>query len=739
MAAYRWILNNGSVNRLCHPVWKNSLTKDYAFEQNQIFRRASLSEAIIFVGADYDWLMAASFTQKITVKLQISWAEDGTYEDYFDGMFYRTDCTINVDDKTIKVKPEVDDRYTKILAGLEKEYDLIKLRPAINFVNMKRRPLLQIYSGGENIVSCFLSGMAWEQEVMDNNYSDSQLRDDFHFGVIGSFIEVSFSNAPTGLTDSMFGTWEHGDNQGEWPDFSNEQNTYYMTYFQYKTLTASYDWSYKNGLRIYAIGTTTPILWQFEQTVYSTGGWNDYKPIPDTFTMAGQGGRSDLSASWSGTNIYGRWLVAYKPNGAYDIPSSDIVTYNRNYRYCIPYSVTGVVRMTNRSSTVPTEWGLRPDGKYYMKPQLTQDEQTNILGQYPIGRSGWGTSSIWLQWSSSLDMTSQNLTKAMQLRDAYTLKNVINALLSQIDPTITFDESADYSVFLYGTNPVYPNFGRLLMTPKSNLMVAEYSQPAQKAPITLADVLNMLKNALGCYWYVDGSNRLRIEHISYYKNGDSYSGTPSVGIDMTTLLDSRNGKTWVRGTGEYSYDKLDMTERYEYSWMDETTDPFKGSAIEVLSPFVQQGKIEEVTIALYNPDVDYIMLNPSDVSEDGFALMCCLKLGNAYHCQTAEVQINDDTRVVVQNPKLAMINLQPNVLISDMPAWSIKVNGTARTALGIQRKMKQQVSLPCIGNADPITDQLVKTSIGNGWINQASINLTSRMTKFTLVYDTTQQ
>ena len=36
-------------------------------------------------------------------------------------------------------------------------------------------------------------------------------------------------------------------------------------------------------------------------------------------------------------------------------------------------------------------------------------------------------------------------------------------------------------------------FGRLVMTPKSNILVAEYTQPARKAPITLGEVLEMLR------------------------------------------------------------------------------------------------------------------------------------------------------------------------------------------------------------------------------------------------------
>ena len=742
MVGYRFILRYNAGEYIARPIWKSDMAKEYAFESGQMFRRATLSGDLVFLDKDYDWIMSQPFSAKIIVILQVSWANNGVYVNYWQGEFYRTDCTINVDDKSIKVKPNVSDKYNAILAGLEKEYDLIPLKPAIQAVKMKRRPMLQIYTAGESIVSCFLGGMAWEQEVNDNSYTSSQLMNDFHFGSMGQFVQITFDGTPpAGLTEGFYGMWSHGSYEGEWPDFSNEEGVYYMAYFQDVYYDAIQEtWYYSNGLLIYAVGTTTPVLWEYKQDFPQSGGYNDYQPIPASFTMVGQGGRSNLSASWTGVDVLGRFVTAKKTSDTFDIPSDDIVTYNRNYRYCVPFVATNMIRMTNRASDTPTEWGKRGDGKYYEKPELTAAESSDTMAQYPIARSGWQTASIWLQWRNSMTMIENDFSKQMVLRDAYTLEAVISALLSQVDSNITFAATSAYSQFLYGTNPLYNSWGRLVITPKSNLMVAEYSQPAQKAMITLQEVFNMLKNALGCYWFIDDSNRLRIEHISYFKNGNSYSGTPQVWVDVNELINTRNGHSWVKGTSTYNFDKIDMAERYEYAWADETTTPFKGKAIEVLSPFVQQGKIEEVNIAKYNSDIDYIMLNPSDVSEEGFALMCCSVSGSTYTVTNAQIDVSADTRVQVQNNLLAMAFLQPTFLISDMPAYRIKVNGSETTAKGIQRKKKQQISVPAWGSGgDGLMTQLIQTAIGEGEIERASINLSSRMTKYTLRYDTEEQ
>lgn len=248
----------------------------------------------------------------------------------------------------------------------------------------------------------------------------------------------------------------------------------------------------------------------------------------------------------------------------------------------------------------------------------------------------------------------------------------------------------------------------------------------------------MLRDACGCYWYINSSNQLIIEHISWFKNGGSYSGTQAIGIDVTAAENTRNGKSLAFGTNEYSYDKIEMPERYQYEWMDTTTEQFKGSAIEVLSSFVEAGKIEEINIAAFNSDLDYMMLNPSDVSEDGFALMCCNVENGEYKTTIDELTAGGVSTYKVQNGRLAMIALQPMFLISDMPSWNIKVNGLQTTAKGIQRKKQQTLQIP-VGSVEPNMQLLVQTGIGVGEIKTMSIRLSSRMAKTTLIYDTTQQ
>lgn len=732
MARYRFTLNNGTESRICYPRWKADTSLDFSFEQNQMFRRAALNNAIVFVGSDYDWIMATGFEQKITITISVDWSESGNYGYYWSGMFHKTDCTINVDNKSVKVKPVIDDRYNKLLAGLDKEYDLIKLLPVIQPVTTIRRPLLQIYSANENIVSCFLSGMSWEQDVTEATDNQGKLVTDYHFGRIGRFVEINFESNPY-FSNPFVGTEiSRGTAEGEWNDYGSNGN-YYMTYFQQVGFVGN-DIICKNGLRIYVLGTQT-LVWEYLQTTY-----DNFEPIPDEFTMSAvQQGYSNLNATKSGTTIYGRWLTANQQQGGYRLESNDLVAYNRNYRYCKPFDGSDCIEMTYNSSNTPTKWGLRKDGLYFAKPSY----QANVIDYFPVARTTWINGSIWYCQTLANEALEAAGRVETEIRDAYTLEAVITALLNVIDPTITFEGTALYSQFLYGRNPLVGvsggTWGRLVMTPKSNVLVAEYTQPAQKAPITIGQVFKMLRDACGCYWYINESNQLIIEHVSWFKNGGSYSGTQAVGIDVTAAQNTRNGKSMVFGTNEYTYDKISMPERYQYEWMDATTDFFKGYPIEVVSTFVEEGKIEETTIAGFNTDIDYIMLNPSNVSEDGFALMCCSVTDGVYKTTIDEMrEVGSLTPIHIQNGRLAFTALEQMFLISDMPSWNIKINGVQFTAKGIQRMKEQKIDIP-VGSVEPNMQLLVRTGIGVGEIKNMSIKLSSRMAKTTLRYDTTQQ
>ena len=737
MIRYKFQLRGNALTRTeAHPIYKDDLSKEIAFETGQYFRRENLSTQLTFIREDYDYIMQQYITTKIHLYIQVDWG-NGSWVDYWHGSFHLTDCTINTDDKNIKVKPIVEDRYNTILAGIDKEYDLIKLKPALQAFSYWRRPLLQVYVQGEDKITNYLSGMAWEEDVTDSGYNAAQLHGDYYFEQLAQPMQITIQLPPyPALSNGFFSaytpTQAHDQyTTGEWRDFEQPELwtiQYYMVYYQRRELNQQQQTIWFNGVRIFDKNDNS-LCWEFEQL---------YASIPSTFTMiAKKSGLSSITCETSYKHIWSRILIASQFTGSLPLPANDIVANNRNYRYVYGWASVGMIKVCGVYSSEPTEWGkVTGTNKYYTKPVLNPDEQLVVRAQYPISQSVWGKMSIWLEWGGDVDYMDTYYMTDTTCRDAFKIEDVIQALLTAVGSSATFAGTTEYSQFLFGTNPLAPTqFGKLLMTAKSNILVAEYSQPAQKAPITLGEVFSMLKNALGLYWYIDDNNRLRIEHISFFKNGGSYTQAPSVGLDLTAMQNVRNGRSWAMATGTYSYDKIEMPERYEYAWADNTTEPFKGKAIEVRSTFVQEGHVEDINVAKFNSDLDYMLLNPNDVSKDGFALVCCQLSSGNYHTRMAELEVDADTKVRLQNYELAMIKLQPNFLISDMPAYAIKVNGADATAKGVQRKKQQTINVP-LGATDGDMSQLIRTTIGDGEVAKATINLSSRMAKIQLRYDT---
>lgn len=88
----------------------------------------------------------------------------------------------------------------------------------------------------------------------------------------------------------------------------------------------------------------------------------------------------------------------------------------------------------------------------------------------------------------------------------------------------------------------------------------------------------MLRDCFKCYWFIE-DGKFKIEHIQYFRNGGSYSGGVVLSHDLTKELNLRNGKPWAFNTSEYSFDKVDLPERYQFKWMDDVTAAFEGLPI----------------------------------------------------------------------------------------------------------------------------------------------------------------
>lgn len=728
---YRFFLQIGEdgTKQTVRPNYKDDLTLDYELETNQRFYRAKLSGKINFVRADYDIINDAPFDSEFFLYIEKSDDWGQTYNQYYKAKFMKTDCTFNDDDKLVTVKPETTDQYDDVLAGLEKEYNLIELAPQIEFLTIRKRPLIQIYVPGDSIVSCFLGGTNWEQDA-NATTDQNALIQTYHFALCNILkeIQITSQGSPAVISGLYTGRMVTGSSvdtfQGK---LYPELNVNYYIYIAQKRV---------GGLPIGAVAVEirkrSDDTAMFRYTKASTSPFDTLEF--DLTAVEGSGAKGKMHADMKSYNIYARYLCdVEKIDGlnTYPLPADDIVDNNRNYRRAIGYAID-VAFISNNFSDTPTEWGLADNGKYFAPPY-------SIYGQtfYPIARSTWRYASLWFGFYLFDWILEEKARKAYTLRDAFTLSSCINVLLKEFAPGITHEATPEYSQFLYNTNnPISGQSFKLLISQKSNIINGEYKTPAQKAPITLQQIMTMLRDIYKCYWYIE-DGKFKIEQVSWFRNGGSYGYNPIIDYDLTQLENVRNGKKLAFATSEYSFDKVEMPERYHFEWMDDVTTPFEGLPIEITSKYVTAGKIEEINISNFTSDIDLMLLNPGAISSDGFALFAAVMPSGGGQLELPFTrQTVDGVEYFLQNGYLAFINIQPTYWVYDMPARNFKINNSQYYALGgLERKKKQTLNFPA-GTTDPNPMHLVKTYIGNGQVDKLSVNLCSRNIKATLKYDT---
>lgn len=621
---YKFTLSANGTTQQAFPIYKDDLAKDFEKESNQEFFRAKLSGNLTFESNDYAFIVSKAFDTQFVLEIFISYNAGQTWTSYWRGTFWKTDCEFDGDEQTVKVKPTVWDQYNDVLAGMDKEYNLIELTPEITPVKADKRPMIQVYVPGQTVIGCFLSGMWWEQECEAVNESDTvEIEGEtinklawlcFTLNKSLRAIEISQNGSP--LLPQIF--------TGNKPEPPTEQNVY----DEYIYDSGGYRFHYKDygvgggggGTRLHEWSITrlsdNTVLWY-----YQIPNQHEIQTLPYEITLqpvSGSGATGTVTLYVHDINVYSRYICDTQQVAGintYPIPTDDIVENNRNYHRMIGYYFPDTIYFSTLFTSTPNQWGLYQPGQYYQPPYLYWDPEF-----FPIARNGWGRVSIWFTFYAFDWIVEESGRQQFTIRHAYPLASVISVLLAKIAPGITHAATTDYSQFLYGTNLIGTT-QTLLITPKSNIVSAGYDQPAQKAPITLKNVLDMLRDCFRCYWFIDSNNRFRVEHIEYFRRGGTYTGQPVVGIDLTQQRVPRNNKAWAFARDQYKFDKPEMAARYQFGWMDDVTQLFEGFPIDIISKYVNPDNIEQIDISKFTSDIDYILLNPGEISKDGFVLL----------------------------------------------------------------------------------------------------------------------
>lgn len=756
----------------------SKLENKYKKETGQVFFRSSLEGSIKIFGTDFDFIKSQSLETKYLLVVT-----DNSGKVLALNSFVETDCKLDDTRHSIELKLSPIDRYSKIMNNYDNTYDLIKLSPAITPLTLTKRLLYQFYIQGANSVSCYANGTYWEQDTNGAIDDADALEKKYYFSKNLSIQEFLITEE---MSSKYAGTYSHvpgtppttwvnqtkGDGHIKMIGISDLSQVAsgqgYVTFRWFNTgevvdphATSGLKEEWKFVLKIYDDRAFGSIGVAFSQCIFVRPDWS----VNSDNAHMGSAGEYKFSIRNSATDvtvfsldvinytIWGRILAdvdtAVEPSSGqtktlYDLPKDDFVSERVNYRKCI--GLIGLqVKQTAYTVTHPTKYGRNDYGKYFTNNFVNATTKTAHM-PVPISRSSWANTSIWAiipdEWSS---FESQFRTQ-FTLKDAFSLADTIKALLHKIDPLVKFEATAEYSRFFYEgdtSTPIIPFDGSRIgyvpfIAPKSNVLKGNYDQAAQKAEITFEQLMNMLRDCFRCYWYIDDSNRLRIEHVSYFMKGLSYT-SPGLQFDLTKKYDKFNKKTVLYAQEATSYNKDDLNSRYEFSWMDDSTDTFEDMEIDVKSLYIQSDKTEEVNSEAFSTDIDLMLYAPDKFSEDGFALMMADK--NTGRVPIAAVSgLRDDEyiytySVTPQNYLCSWLYLARYYML-DMPAYRIEYtrapSADAYRVTGIKQCMQQDIEFQTDEKID--LNKAIKTSVGTGIIDSLSVNIDTHLISATLVY-----
>lgn len=761
----------------------SKLTKKFKKETNQMFFRESIDGTIKVFGYDFDFINS----QKLETKYLLMILDK--YKLVSLNSFVKTDCKLNTCKHSIELKLSAIDKYSKIIDKYDNTYDLIKLAPAITPLTLTKRLLYQFYIQGADSVTCYANGTYWEQDVNDTVDNKDELKNKYYFTenftkqeiniTADMFVDTAASIGFTGLfvrDESYSGYKWTATASGatlELIALTDEEKKLYKSnsralgsVLNAATLKTETNTAGESADNVFWLKLTSPIAAAYyKSTVLLCTGYTA-KKFDGVFGTDGNCIMKSSTPSVDGSYlqfdfvdalvdyiIWARILAdvdtAIEPSTGvtktlYDLPKDDFVTERVNYRKCI--GLTGInIKQSSYTVQHPTKYGRNDYNNYFSNNFVNSTTKTSHM-PIPISRSSWANTAIWAIIPDTWDAFEAQFRKTFTLKDAYSLADVIKALLHKINPLIKFEATSEYSRFLYEGDtdkPIIPFDGSRVgyvpfIAPKSNILKGNYDQAAQKAEITLEQIMNMLRDCFRCYWYIDDSYKLRIEHISYFMNGLSYE-TKAPYLNLTTKYDKFNNKAVLYAQEEQSYTKDDLVSRYEFSCADDQTDTFDDIAIDVNSVYTQQDKTEDVNLEVFSTDIDLMLYAPDKFSSDGFALMMANKdTGKVPIASVSSLRDDEyvyDYSVTPQNYLCSWLYLVRYYML-DMPAKSITYTrapiADAYRVTGVKQFLQQDIQFITNNNLD--MNGLIKTSVGNGIFDSVSVNIDTGMIDATLVF-----
>jgi len=628
----------------------SKLSLNWNVESGRVFGRTAIDTDLHFIGEDFDYIESIDINRNfvISVVRVVLGLSDYEATDFF-GSFGKTDCRFDYVAHNCVPTIHALDPYTNLLAHLEDEFDLCKLEVPLTRVTSRVRPVIQLYCRGASVLTQCLGGTHWETEVQQlDDYNE--LIDKYHFGRVAINCQLHVEmNGDYGIPSGTY-TWSEADHRyvcDANPDFnylvwlgSNQDGTYGVFMKQTDALKG-YGFAYRGS----GLDFEHDYIPYTSYDVPAGRLGSEEEPVQIVDNVSAVGSVNVIGRMWfSGADCLARVVgnfSTFQGNAAFDIPSDDFaLESNRNYKKCYPYT-QGFFYESEDYTLTPNNYGLVANytDRYYTNENLPIEGGLDGLKPIPICKYEWGATSYWYNFSADYVMMDETYSVDYQLRDCYTLLDLLKTLVGQIDPTIEVSEYS--SRFLLNRDPqqsflVNMPAWYLCFTQKSNVLKGDYDQAAQKAPIKLSELFDYLANQFNCYWalaWMGGTQwRLILEHKEYFDNGWLYNTQPAISDDLTSpaYKDLFAKKPLLYWQDACEYDMSGAAKRIEFNQSEDGTEWFKGLYVNFNNSYLVEASVQEKTTGIFSSDIDFMLIQPDKFGLDGFAVLGCFLSDGVY-------------------------------------------------------------------------------------------------------------
>lgn len=294
------------------------------------------------------------------------------------------------------------------------------------------------------------------------------------------------------------------------------------------------------------------------------------------------------------------------------------------------------------------------------------------------------------------------------------------------------------------TNPNHLNYLKFV----HNRVVKNIQGYDTKGEMTLDGLLKDLCETFRLSWAIIGTN-FYIEHINFFENGFSYSGTPGIYADLTdqstyklkyqTIYDIDGSES----DNEFKFTLSDAPEKELFHFVDGYD--YDGQ-IKYDSAFAKKGTDLKHNTSLFMTDFSYLLCSPVLSFNDAFCLIACDSSGLIYR-RTAKLrwlQANITINEIYRRTETDFPNgdLQWQNLLNDF--WDYltifktgAINGKypSVTFNSSQKIVTQRdIRFPRLSGAYDAY-KLITTNFGNGRVESFELDTNTDFIKVVLVYE----